>query len=555
MRNGFRFSLGLAWLLLAASLPSAASAGAGSPVTVYESATTGTASRSEAASTPALGTGLQASEPSRGVRPIPRAPAPAQPAGPAPIGPPQASSAALLGTSSALLESFNGVSSRDSAVTNFGAQFEPPDPGMCVGNGFVVEMVNSAYTVYRPNGTVVTGPFNINGPFGEGLAEFTSDPRCHYDAATHTWFAIILFINRESTASSLDIAVNTSGDPTKLWTDYKINTTDLGGKTGPKHAGCPCFGDQPLLGIDAYNLYVSTNNFSILGPQFNGAQIFAIAKKDLVSLAPQPHYALFDNLNIGGAPAATVQPALSSGTPAAEFFLNSIDPNETFDQRMGVWAMTNRAVVATGGTPQLSSVVVPTEAFGVPPQAEQKGTSSLLNPGDDRMQQVQFIGGSVWGALDTALTIPGDPVKRAGAAWFQVQPALGAGAITSAHIRRQGYVALTGSYLLYPALQASAKGGAAMVMTLSSSKRFPSAAFSTLEPGASSFGPVEIGAAGSTNYDPGAGRWGDYSWAVLDPAGKSVWMATEYMPPKPSQTTDGRRDWGTRVLQVGLPGG
>lgn len=54
-----------------------------------------------------------------------------------------------------LLTSFNGVSSLDSEVTNFGARFEPPDQGLCVGNGFVVEPVNSAYTIYRTDGSVV----------------------------------------------------------------------------------------------------------------------------------------------------------------------------------------------------------------------------------------------------------------------------------------------------------------------------------------------------------------------------------------------------------------
>jgi hypothetical protein len=80
------------------------------------------------------------------------------------------------------------------------------------------------------------------------------------------------FISADNTTSRIDLAVNTSGDPTKAWTVYRIDTTDLGASTGPKHPGCPCFGDQPLLGIDAYNVF-STNEFSILGPQFNGAQI------------------------------------------------------------------------------------------------------------------------------------------------------------------------------------------------------------------------------------------------------------------------------------------
>ncbi len=104
------------------------------------------------------------------------------------VAAPRVSDQRVASSTAPLLASFNGVSSRDSAVTNFGAQFEPPDQGLCTGNGYVVEMVNSAYTIYQPNGTVVTGPYNVNGPFDEGLSEFTSDPRCHYDVTTHTWY-------------------------------------------------------------------------------------------------------------------------------------------------------------------------------------------------------------------------------------------------------------------------------------------------------------------------------------------------------------------------------
>jgi hypothetical protein len=448
------------------------------------------------------------------------------------------------------LANFNGVSSRDSAVTNFGLEFEPPDQGLCIGNGFVVEMVNSAYTVYDTSGKAIAGPFNVNGPFNEGLTEFTSDPRCYFDAAMNTWFATILAIGPGETASTLDIAVNSSGDPTTPWTTYKINTTGTGGAAGPKHPGCPCFGDQPTLGIDSENVYVTTNEFSLSSEKFNGAQVYAFAKKDLVSHSAAVHFVHFDKLSIGGALAASVQPALTSAASPAEYFLSSIDPTETFDQRVGVWAMTDRGAVAKGGIPKLSSLVLRSEAFGVPPKGEQKGSASLIDAGDDRMQQVQFNGGSVWGELDTSLTIAGDPTPRAGAAWFQIKPALEGVAIGGAQIARQGYVGVPGNYVLYPALQVAPSGKAAMVMTLTGAKRFPSAAYATLGSAASSFGPLTVAAAGTTSYDPEATRWGDYSWAVKDPARASVWLATEYMPPKSSQTADGLRNWGTRVLEV-----
>ncbi len=459
--------------------------------------------------------------------------------------------------SSRVLRNFDGVSSLDSAVTNFGLEFEPPDQGLCVGNGFVVEPVNSAYTIYRRNGSVVAGPFNVNALFKEGLTEFTSDPRCFFDKPTHTWFAIILFLSADFTEARTDIAVNSSGDPTTPWTVYHLDATDDGTHGTPVHVGCPCFGDQPLLGIDGENIYISTNEFSLLGSQFNGAQIYAVSKRDLIKGAAKVHFVQFENLTIAGTIASSVQPAITrSGEERdeedngeAEYFLQSIDPTGS-DHRIGVWALTHQREVSEGEIPTLTSVVVDSEAFAVPPNAVQLGSTSLLNTGDDRMQQTQFIGGALWGELNTALTLPGDATQLSANAWFKVRPHLKDGELTGAAIVKQGYVASAGNFLLYPAIQASPNGSAAMVFTLSGPTHFPSAAYALLSEEGDSFGPIRIAAPGSGPYSPVSTRWGDYSFATLDPNGEGIWLATEYVPAVSRQTVDGLQNWGTRVFEI-----
>src|SRR5207249_1067083 len=101
------------------------------------------------------------------------------------------------------------------------------------------------------------------------------------------------------------------------------------------------------------------------------------------------------NLSIGGALATSVQPAITKGSAEAEYFLNSLDPNGTGDNRLGVWALTQQDAVAQGNIPTLSSVVITSEPYGIPPAAQQKGSSSLLDSGDDRMFQVEFIHGDL----------------------------------------------------------------------------------------------------------------------------------------------------------------
>ena len=453
---------------------------------------------------------------------------------------------------SSVLSNFNGTSSNDSRTTNFNQEFEPPDQGLCVGNGFVLEPVNSAYRIFTTGGKTLEGPTNVNDLFDLGSTQFTSDPRCYYDPTTNTWFATILFLsggeNVDGKSSQLEIAVNSSGNPENLWTQYEVDTTDSAGN------GCPCFGDQPTLGIDQDNLYVTTNEFSILGPQFNGAQVYAFSKKDLVAGKPA-HFAHFGHLDIGGALAASVQPAITTGAPNAEFFLSTQnsqggDKNAAAVSQIGVWAMTNRTALQHGVSPVLSSTLLTSETYGQPPGASQQGATSLISSGDDRMQQTQYIDGALWGEVTTSVQIAHDASVRAGAAWFDVEPTLSNNHIGASTIQRQGYVVLSGNNVIYPALQALPSGTVAMVFTVTGGDHYPSAGYAAMGAGQSSFGAIHIVANGTGPYAKTSSRWGDYSWAVIDPSFNGVWLATEYVPPLSSQTPDRQSNWGTRVFEV-----
>jgi len=444
------------------------------------------------------------------------------------------------------LSNFNGTSSRDSQFTNYNLEFEPPDQGVCEANGFVLESVNSAYRIYRTNGKSIRGPFNINDLFNVGGKEFTSDPRCWYDRATTTWFSTILFLNDTGTVGTVLIAVRHARDPLGLWNIFSIDATDLGGR------GCPCFGDQPRIGIDQQNLYITADQFSIQGPQFDGAELWVIDKAGLIATHPTVKFAHFAHLRIAGHSTLAPQPALSLSTPHAEFMLSSLDFAHAGDNRLGLWAITDRAAVAAGGLPTVSSIVIRSEAYANPPKPPQKGSASKLDGGDDRMQQTETTGGTVWGELGTAVVPAGDTAPRAGGAWFQVKPRLGQGVITGGSMVRQGYVAVRGKYLIYPAVQPDAAGNAAMVFTETSRSMFPSSAYATLRAGARNFGAPVVAAAGRGSYFRKSTRWGDYSFAVPATGSDSAWLATEYIPAKSSQTTDGQQNWGTRVVEVPL---
>jgi hypothetical protein len=66
-----------------------------------------------------------------------------------PLDAPTVPSSTVAGANPELGLSFNGLNHRDQRLANGGNQFslEPPDQGLCVGNGYVVEAINSVLKV------------------------------------------------------------------------------------------------------------------------------------------------------------------------------------------------------------------------------------------------------------------------------------------------------------------------------------------------------------------------------------------------------------------------
>ena len=146
---------------------------------------------------------------------------------------------------------------------------------------------------------------------------------CYYDADTQRWYHTDLTLEQDPVSGALtgathvDIAVSQTSDPTGAWTIFHLDTTN-GDGTLKNHPGCPCLGDQPLLGFDATGMYITTNEFSVNGPEFNGAQVYATSKWKLAAAAAdnvgQPGVVVsFDGLPLAEGQAYSVQPADSVG--------------------------------------------------------------------------------------------------------------------------------------------------------------------------------------------------------------------------------------------------
>lgn len=502
---------------------------------------------------------------------------------------------------------FNGLSHLDSRLASGGNQFslEPPDQGLCVGNGDVVETINDVTAVYDTGGKLLSGPTALNAFYGYSVAvnrslqagtpgkfgPFVTDPKCLYDAATNRFFMTVLTFDTDSKTgdfsgtSHIDLAVSQGGNPTDAWTVFSFSTTNGDGSI-VGHPGCPCLGDQPLLGADANGIYISTNEFPIFNDGFNGAQLYAISKSLLAAAATSatptiPPVAYLDLGTIPtGDPAGSlwysVQPATSptaaqfdTSNNGTEYFLSALDFFGAGDHRIAAWSLQNTA--SLGSTPALTMqppVVLSTQRwyaapldFGVAQQggprplatylAQAHGTPiasvERLNANDDRMNQVVYSKGQLWAGLNTATKLP----DSSAIAYFVVGAS---GATFKPTVAGGGYVAIDQGSVLFPSIGVNDAGQAVMAFSVSSRSMYPSTGYASVTTNGP--GAVHIAGVGAQTDDgftgypayggTGVARWGDYSAAVADGSG-NIWMAAEYIP---GGTRTLLANWGTFISRV-----
>ena len=498
----------------------------------------------------------------------------------------------------ALLGSFDGLTMRDQRLANGGNQFsvEPPDQGLCVGNGFIVESVNDVIRVFDRRGNPLSGVVDLNtfygypaainrttGVFGPSL----TDPSCYYDPQVNRFFHVILTLDtnpktgNDTGRNHLDLAVSSSGDPRGSWTIYRLPVQDDGTQGTPIHTGCPCLGDYPHIGADENGIFLTTNEFPFFGG-FNGAQIYALSKKDLVRGAVSVTVVQIDTGDhlLEGNPGFTVWPAVApagdfeTANRGTEYFLSSLAvfTNSGNENRLRVWALGNTRSLNTN-SPDISLVdnTVRVRNYGVPPLSNQKAGSTpladcindrtlvtpfgvgcwtflfggttpppaavapeLIDSNDSRMQQVVYTGGRLYSALDTVVNVQGG--QQAGIAYYAIRPFAQHGSVIGI-VEAQGKVGVAGNNVNYPAIAALRDGTGIIAFTLVGADHFPSAAYVHLGPNGHD-GPIRIAANGKgpddgfTGYEAfNAGtansRWGDYGAAVVE--GNNIWIASEYI--------------------------
>jgi hypothetical protein len=336
----------------------------------------------------------------------------ANPNGTAAPGIPVAS-ASVANSNPELVTSFDGLNHYQQRTANGGNQFslEPPDEGLCVGNGLVLEAVNDVLRVYDTKGNPKTNVIDLNTFFGYHAAinrttgtygQFVTDPSCYFDQPTQRWFVDVLTLERYPTTGDftgkdhIDIAVSQTADPTGTWTIYRLPVQNDGSDGTPNHNIGAALGDYPHLGADQYGIYITTNEYafsSLSGPEvYHAAQIYAFPKAALASGASDVTVTQFDTVNmvhssqLGTQSGFTIWPANSpggtqyaSGQGGTEYFLSSNAAEEVNNHNYAasrdliIWALTNTQSLDTASPAlTLTNSIINVNTYSLPPQSAQK---------------------------------------------------------------------------------------------------------------------------------------------------------------------------------------
>ena len=489
-----------------------------------------------------------------------------------------------------------------------GVDVEPPDQGLCAGNGYVMEMNNMVVQLFTSNlrplsthGMAMEKLFGAPEVFGgakTGTFSVQGDPRCYYTSSTHRWFASQLWLT-EFDSSSLGwagtfVAVSTTAAPTGSWRVFFIpdqfnaqtvdgcnNTsfTKLFGPsttfTGPSN---PCFGDQPLLGVNSNAVFISVNEYGIYRADTSGgvATEYVLSKADLLKGTPSPiHWRhLGDTVTRPGAsttcpfgsPAAvhcpfySIVPAVSDGTYVTKttgtfYAMSNVTFTTSGGHQVALWQFTNTSAVTTSGPITGSVTFATTIPYTEPPTSLVQGTLTLREPLATQKQGPHPLGttwktifgttpikwpghegkiatntdrittaaydaatGAVWGALNTGTRLSGK--AQAGIAWFRVVPK-GSGSGLSATTEAAGVVSAPTASVFFPSIAFTDGGSGIMDFALSGKTFYPSTGYSFV----GTTGPTptihiaRLGAGpadGFSEYTPtyDRPRWGDYSTAL-----------------------------------------
>lgn len=254
----------------------------------------------------------------------------------------------------------------------------PPDNSMAVSNGgFIVTANNDGIEYYTTSGTYLYFDYWYDFFNDPSLTATIYDPKVIYDSGSDR-FILVLLHGSTSSSSKVLVCFSQSNDPQDGWWIYTLTGNPLNNS---------CWFDYPAVGVSNNEVYITGNLFTNAGG-FNQALIYQIEKNNGYNGA-NINWQYWSGLDSNPFEAFTLSPASygQQGNYGPGIYLVSSRAGGSNSIRL--WDLTDDM----SGSPQLNSYTVSTNTYGPSADANQLGTSDLLDNGDCRVLSSFYLNG------------------------------------------------------------------------------------------------------------------------------------------------------------------
>ncbi len=427
-------------------------------------------------------------------------------------------------------QSFEGL---DDFAQPDGYFHRPPDPIIAVGPSHVVTMVNSEFAVYSKSGTLLyeqsfqnwwSTLYNLTLPF---------DPRIFYDSQDGRWVMVTLVYNSGTAESWYLLSVSQTSDPMGTWWRYKLN-----GKLN--YAGQDTWADYPDIGFDGISassggaVYLTSNQFTMVGNSFRTSLLNVIPKSAFYSGAGFTYFQIYDRLNEDGSQAFTLRTAITYGNPGKEYLVNT-KPGGW--DKVTLWSVVPAFPSAPTVTRQATITI---GSYAPPPNAKQLGSSTTLDTIDNRMYNAVYQNGNLYAAFTEAYDWGTSANNEAVIRYLKVDT-IDNTADINLRYGADNY------YYWFPAITVDNSDNIVMVFARSSATEYAGIRYTGQTTSDSALQSSALLKGGET-YITGS-RWGDYFGIQKDPADASkVWIYGQWAKNCTGVNSDW--DWGTWIGKV-----
>ena len=407
----------------------------------------------------------------------------------------------------------------------------PADCTVAVGKTQVLLSVNSNLEVYDKTGNKLGSWPNLGKFFGSvipaGIKVF--DPVLLYDQFSDRFVVIAVAVDDVNLKSLLMIGVSDSDDACGPYWVWSSDAT-LNANTATND-----WGDYPIVGYDEDAIFVTLNMFQF-GGNFTYSKMRIFNKAELLGagVCQNQEIRYWDIWNIkdnGGTTAFSINPCIhyrTAGLNLPAYMMNAKGSGTS----LNMWTLTNAlgGWAATPINPTLTADSIACMYYGYPPDAEQKGSGTLMATNDTRLLSAVYMDDgtdqSIWACHCSQVTWPGEAVSRSGGQWYQVN------ASTKAMVQQNVFGA-AGMYYFFPAIEVDQRGSAYMIMARSSATEYASL-YETGRRPTDTLGEMQpsvkiCGGEGAYTVAATRQRWGDYFTAVRDGQDLyKVWVYGQY---------------------------